>query len=95
MKYWNAYIDWIDEDIGDGWPYMSGVSSLAPFFPLFLWLIYGFIVHSNEKPSVIEAVLFVTPAIILFLIWMWRGYLAYMRKVRAVRASRKTQNDEN
>ncbi len=85
MNLWHRYIAWVDRDLGNGWPKMNGLSSLIAFVPLTLALVYALIVHPNEKPSLVEDVLFIPPTIVLFCIWLWRVALCALRQVRAIR----------
>ena len=82
---WQAYIDWIDRDLGTGWPSMNGWSSLVPFVPITLAIIYALLVHPDDKPSFVELIVVVVPMVVLFAIWGWRVYLAAMRQVAAIR----------
>jgi hypothetical protein len=83
---WQRYLDWIDRDLGDGWPSMNGWSSLMPLIPVTFALILGFFVHPNEKPGMTELILVVVPMFALFSVWGWRVYLAAMRQVRAIKS---------
>ena len=88
---WQRYIRWIDRDLGNGWPKMNGLSSLMPFVPLALAVVYDFFVHPNETPGTIEGTIVSVAMAALATIWGWRVYL---RAIRQYRIARFDQRDD-
>ena len=88
MSLWRRYIKWIDADLGDGWPSIGGLSSLVFLGPVGIGIASSVFIAPDEKPGLTEALLIIPPTILLFSIWAWRVYLAAMRQVREIRASK-------
>jgi len=65
MDLWRRYIAWVDADLGDGWPNMSGLSSLVAFVPVSLAIVTALIFRPNEKPVLLYVLLIVPPTILL------------------------------
>jgi hypothetical protein len=84
------YLQWIDADLGTGWPRMNGLSPLDPFLPLVIGLGYALKFHPHDKPGLVESVLLIAPTVVLFTVWGWRVCLAAKRQLGDIRRSRKS-----